>query len=185
MGKQGYGEGVCSLLNGLLREVLRRLNFEWGAPLYPDEGLADEAEVDSEAEIGSVDEDDLPVNDQEDELMYQEEEVKNVQAQYTELNEHVLNLQIRLKTITEDLDMVKVEMEEKSTTVTDTAPIVKMKDSFKRLRADTRQLEVRIGVVSHTLMQAKLRQRPTETGRAYGGGPGGVNMDQYNDDDDD
>jgi len=293
--KQGYGEGVCSLLNGLLREVLRRLNFEWGAPLYPDEGLADEAEVDSEAEIGSVDEDDLPVNDEEDELMYQEDEVKNpapdsddddkvmlesrvdpkewqlevervaaklkvtmpndlkewrthlqqtkgykqiiegtfpgakdqleklskelsgaldrikskegfinaqfdhraldyrqqqeelknVQAQYTELNEHVLNLQIRLKTITEDLDMVKVEMEEKSTTVTDTAPIVKMKDSFKRLRADTRQLEVRIGVVSHTLMQAKLRQRPTETGRAYGGGPGGVNMDQYNDDDDD
>merc|ERR1711920_837059 len=80
----------------------------------------------------------------------------------TELNEVVMNLQIELKNAQEELEVVKTEMEERSSTVTDTAPIVKMKDSFKRLRADTRQLEVRIGVVSHTLMQAKLRQRPQE-----------------------
>lgn len=270
--KQGYGDSVCLLLHTLLREVLRRIAFEWGAPSYPDEGLADEAEVDSDAEIHSCPEDEMPGDGEEDDLMYQEDEIKKsgsddedddhgvmeasidpkewllevervapklkiqlpndskewrthlqqthaykqvietqfpsakaqleklsgtltnalerirskeafintqfdhraldyrtqqeelvqVQAQYTELNEVVMSLQIELKNVSEELDLVKNEMEEKSSTVMDTAPIVKMKDSFKRLRADTRQLEVRIGVVSHTLMQAKLRQRPQE-----------------------
>merc|ERR1711959_529583 len=94
-----------------------------------------------------------------------------VQQQYTELNEIVMNLQADQKAITEELDVVKSEMEERSSTVTDTAPIVKMKDAFKRLRIDTRQLEVRIGVVSHTLMQAKLRQKPNENRVLYPGMP--------------
>lgn len=283
--KQGFGDSVCMLLHSLLKEVLRRTGFEWGVPSYPDEGLADEAEVDSDAEIQSVGEEEMAGDGEEDDLMYQEDEVRKaaaedengdhqvleanidpkewllevervapklkiqmpndskewrnhleqtksykqvidsqfpaskiqldklssnlstalerikskeafintqfdhraldyrqqqeeltqVQNQYTELNEVVMNLQIELKSVSEELDLVKTEMEEKSTTATDTAPIVKMKDAFKRLRADTRQLEVRIGVVSHTLMQAKLRQRPAEDRKRhglYGGGPG-------------
>mmetsp|Transcript_27077 Transcript_27077/g.62617 ORF Transcript_27077/g.62617 Transcript_27077/m.62617 type:complete len:402 (+) Transcript_27077:57-1262(+) len=287
--KAGFGDSVCQLLCDLCHEVLRQLGFEYSTPIYPDEGLADEAEVDSDAEINSVAEDDMANDQEEDDLMYQEDEIKKaadsddekqvleatvdpkewllevervtpnlkiqmpndskewrthlqqskekkqvieaqfpaakvqleklskdlstalerirnketfinekfderaldhrnqqaelskVQTEYTELNQVVMDLQIRLKNVTEDLDAVKTEMEERSTTVTDTAPIVKMKDAFKRLRADTRQLEVRIGVVSHTLMQAKLRQRPQETGRMYGGGPGGENNDDYDD----
>jgi len=83
-----------------------------------------------------------------------------------------MNYQIELKNVAEELEVVKNEMEDRSSTVTDTAPIVKMKEAFKKLRADTRQLEVRIGVVSHTLMQAKLRQRPQDSGKtgAYTGG---------------
>lgn len=272
--KQGYGDAVCQVLHTLFKEVLRRLNFEFLAPSYPDEGLADEADVDSDAEIHSVGEDEMPGDGEEDDLMYQEdapkpppeeehdhqvlqanvdpkewllevervsaklkvvmpndskewrthlqqtksykqvietqfpnskvqldkltaqlsqamerikskeafintqfdhraldyrqqqEELQQVQQQYTELNEVVMNLQIELKNVGEELDLVKNEMDEKSSAATDTTPIVKMKDAFKRLRADTRQLEVRIGVVSHTLMQAKLRQRPTDATRA-------------------
>ncbi|CAE7946454.1 ift57, partial [Symbiodinium sp. KB8] len=259
--KQGYGDAVCQVLHTLFKEVLRRLNFEFLAPSYPDEGLADEADVDSDAEIHSVGEDEMPGDGEEDDLMYQEdapkpppeeehdhqvlqanvdpkewllevervsaklkvvmpndskewrthlqqtksykqvietqfpnskvqldkltaqlsqamerikskeafintqfdhraldyrqqqEELQQVQQQYTELNEVVMNLQIELKNVGEELDLVKNEMDEKSSAATDTTPIVKMKDAFKRLRADTRQLEVRIGVVSHTLMQ--------------------------------
>merc|ERR1719456_1208179 len=109
----------------------------------------------------------------------QQQELQTVQTQYTELNEVVMNLQIELKNLNEELEVVKNDMEERSSTVTDTAPIVKMKDAFKKLRSDTRQLEVRIGVVSHTLMQAKLRQRPQEDRKhgLYGGGPGGGDRD--------
>mmetsp|Transcript_112788 Transcript_112788/g.318884 ORF Transcript_112788/g.318884 Transcript_112788/m.318884 type:complete len:405 (-) Transcript_112788:194-1408(-) len=293
--KQGWGDGVCLVLQSLLREVLRRTNFEWGTPMYPDEALADEAEVDSDAEIHSVCEDEMPGGDvEEDDLMYQEDEVKKdddsdeenhgvmeatvdphawllevervatklkvtipndskewrthlaqtrgykqvietqfppakaqldklskelsgalgrirdkeafintqfnsraldyrqqqgelqeVEKKYTELNEVVMNLQIELKNVQEELEVVKTDMEERSAVVTDTAPIVKMKDAFKKLRADTRQLEVRIGVVSHTLMQAKLRQRPQEDRKhgLYGGGPGGGDSEPYDDND--
>merc|ERR1719265_2244807 len=92
----------------------------------------------------------------------QQEELQRITQQYNELNEVVMNLQNDQKSVTEDLETVKGEMEERSTTVTDTAPVVKLKDAFKQLRQDTRQLEVRIGVVSHTLMQGKLRQRPQD-----------------------
>merc|ERR1711953_34097 len=112
----------------------------------------------------------------------QQEELQQVQNQYTELNEVVMNYQIELKSLAEELELVKNDMEDRSSTVTDTAPIVKMKEAFKKLRQDTRQLEVRIGVVSHTLMQAKLRQRPQEKHGLYGGGPG-ANADGYGDDD--
>merc|ERR1719188_2324071 len=74
--KAGCGEPVCQVLNLLLREVIRRSQFEWGSPSYPDEGLADEAEVDSDAEIHSVGEDEMPADGEEDDLMYQEDEVK-------------------------------------------------------------------------------------------------------------
>jgi len=293
--KQGYGDGVCVVLQSLLREVLRRTAFEWGVPSYPDEGLADEAEVDSDAEIQSVGEDEMPGDGEEDDLMYQEDELKKenadsdeenhavleanidpkewllevervapklkvtipndskewrthlqqtrgykqviekefpnakaqldklskelsgaldrikskeafintqfdhraldyrtqqeelttVQSSYTELNEVVMNLQIELKNISEESEIVKADMEERSSTVTDTAPIVKMKDAFKKLRSDTRQLEVRIGVVSHTLMQAKLRQRPQEDRKRgmYGGPNTGEEDDPYDEDD--
>eukprot|EP00927_Polykrikos_kofoidii_P072216 TRINITY_DN6835_c0_g1_i2.p1 TRINITY_DN6835_c0_g1~~TRINITY_DN6835_c0_g1_i2.p1 ORF type:complete len:408 (+),score=128.86 TRINITY_DN6835_c0_g1_i2:54-1277(+) len=294
--KQGYAEGVCLVLRDLLREVLRKTGFEWGVPTYPDEGMADEAEVDSNAEIQSVDEDEMPNDGEDDELMYkedeskakkdnesddegnkilessvdpkewllevervssrlkipvpndskewrthlqqtrgykqviemqfpqakaqldklskelsqaldkikskeafintqfdhraldyrqQQEELTTVQSHYTELNEVVMNLQIDLKNIQEELEIVKTDMEERSTVVTDTAPIVKMKDAFKKLRADTRQLEVRIGVVGHTLMQAKLRQRPSDNQKHgnYGGGPGGGDDEDHYDDD--
>jgi len=288
--KHGYGDGVCLVLNVLFKEVLRRSDFEWSVPNFPDEGLADEAEVDSDAEIHSVGEDEMPADGEEDDLMCQEEDIKKaeensddqdhqvlqasidptlwklevervvpklkvtipndakewrthlsqtrgykqvienqfpaakaqleklskelsgalerirnkeafintqfdhraldyreqqqelqtVQTQYTELNEVVMNLQIELKNLNEELEVVKNDMEERSSTVTDTAPIVKMKDAFKKLRSDTRQLEVRIGVVSHTLMQAKLRQRPQDTAKQaglYSGGGG--DSDRY------
>lgn len=289
--KQGYGESVCILLHRILKEVLRQ-NFEWQTPAFPDEGYAEEADVDSDAEIHSVDEDDMLDDGEEDELMYQEqplekpdedsddehqvlegsidpkewllevervapklkiqipndskewrshleqttgfklaidkqfpsaknqleklskelnaeletirskenfinsqfdhraldyrhqaEELAQVQTQYTELNEVVMNLQNELKTLSEELEDVKSSTEEHSSTVTDTTPIVKMKDAFKRLRVDTRQLEVRIGVVSHTLMQAKLRQKPQDAVKRglYGGVPGANNQD-YDDD---
>jgi estrogen-related receptor beta like 1 len=292
--KQAYGDGVCQVLHGLFKEVLRHLH-QWSMPHFPDENLADEAEVDSDAEINSVGEDDMPADGEDDDLMYQEDEVKKpeehddegdhamlqnnidptvwklevervvpklkvtmpndskewrthlsqtkgykqvienqfpaakaqleklskelgsalgrirdkenfintqfdqraldyrhqqeeltqVQGNYTQLNEVVMNLQIEMKNVNEELEVVKNEMEDRSSTVTDTAPIVKMKDAFKKLRADTRQLEVRIGVVSHTLMQAKLRQRPQDTGKnqkLYNGG--GDNSDgEYEDND--
>merc|ERR1719510_1369015 len=113
----------------------------------------------------------------------QQDELNQVQTQYTELHEVVVNLQTELKNVVDELEVVQNELEERSATVTDTAPIAKMKDAFKRLRHDTRQLEVRIGVVSHTLMQAKLRQRPQEDRKLglYGGGPNANDSDRYED----
>jgi len=74
--KTGFGDGVCQVLHSTLKEVLRQTRFEWRAPEYPDEDMADEAHIDSDAEIHSVDEEDMPADGEEDDLMYQENDVK-------------------------------------------------------------------------------------------------------------
>merc|ERR1719160_129793 len=289
--KQGYGEGVCSVLHALVSGVLKATEFQWGPPEFPEEALAEEAAVDSDAEINSECEDDLLAQGEEEDLMYtetlknddkedvqsddedhgileanvdpkewqlevervapklkvvvpddpkewrnhleqtkgykgiiegmfpntkqqlqklsaelntvlerirskenfinttfeyragdyreQQEELQRVSQQYNELNEVVMNLLNEQKTVTEELETVKGEMEERSSTVTDTQPVVKLKDAFKQLRLDTRQLEVRIGVVSHTLLQGKMWQRPSDRekrgGLTLGGGAGAEN----------
>ena len=61
-------------------------------------------------------------------------------------------------------EQLRGEMADRSQTVQDTAPLVKIKDALKRLKSDICQMDLRIGVVNHTLMQAKLRQRPNEPG---------------------
>ncbi|CAK9096143.1 Intraflagellar transport protein 57 homolog, partial [Durusdinium trenchii] len=66
--KSGHGDAVC--------QALRRVSFEFHAPTYPDEGMADEADVDSDAEIHSVGEDEMPGDGEEDDLMYQEDAPK-------------------------------------------------------------------------------------------------------------
>merc|ERR1719218_62188 len=57
--------------------------------------------------------------------------MKQVQQQYAELNDVVMNYSNEYKNLSEELELVKADMEERSTTVTDTAPIVKMKEAFK------------------------------------------------------
>lgn len=286
--KQGSGEGVCQVLHNLLKEVLKRIDFEFGNPEPPDEAMADEAEVDDDAEVNSVGEEGF-LEDQEEDLMYnettkkkgeesmdadeddgrglleakvdprlwqlevervssklkiqmpsdakewrthlqqtkgykeqiessfpdtksqleklsrdlgsmmerirgkeafinsqfdnraldyrtQQQELQQVTEKYDQLKEVVMGLQIELKSATEEEESVKAELEERSTQATDTAPIVKLKDAFKKMRQDTRQLEVRIGVVCHTLMQAKLRVRPDQQRNLY---PGSGGTDHY------
>merc|ERR1719373_1058559 len=47
----------------------------------------------------------------------QQEELTTVQGQYTELNEVVMNLQKELQNVVEELEIVKNDMEERSSTV--------------------------------------------------------------------
>ncbi|KAM9718525.1 intraflagellar transport protein 57 homolog [Menidia menidia] len=43
--------------------------------------------------------------------------------------------------------------------MSDGAPVVRVRQSLTRLRQELVQMEVRMGVVQHTLLQAQLRER--------------------------
>ncbi|KAM4700974.1 intraflagellar transport protein 57 homolog isoform 1-T2 [Discoglossus pictus] len=68
-----------------------------------------------------------------------------------------------LSEITEDLEKVKQEMEEKGSSMTDGAPLVKIKQALTKLKQETVQMEIRIGVVEHTLLQSKLKEKSNMT----------------------
>ncbi|XP_069060894.1 intraflagellar transport protein 57 homolog isoform X2 [Pleurodeles waltl] len=68
-----------------------------------------------------------------------------------------------LSEITEELEKVKQEMEEKGSSMTDGTPLVKIKQALTKLKQETIQMDIRIGVVEHTLLQSKLKEKSKMT----------------------
>uniref|UniRef100_A0A8C2DSI5 Intraflagellar transport protein 57 homolog n=2 Tax=Cyprinus carpio TaxID=7962 RepID=A0A8C2DSI5_CYPCA len=68
-----------------------------------------------------------------------------------------------LAEISEELEKVKQEMEEKGSSMSDGAPVVKIRQSLTKLKQELEQMDVRMGVVEHTLLQAKLREKNNMT----------------------
>ncbi|XP_014788112.1 intraflagellar transport protein 57 homolog [Octopus bimaculoides] len=72
-----------------------------------------------------------------------------------------------LAEITEELDKVKSEMEERGNTMTDGAPLVKIKQTLQQLKKECSQMDVRSGVVEHILLQAKLKDKNIQNKQAH------------------
>lgn len=64
-----------------------------------------------------------------------------------------------LAELTEELEKVKADMEERGNSMTDGAPLVKIKQTLNRLKNECIQMDIRIGVIEHVVMQARLRDR--------------------------
>ncbi|XP_077563629.1 intraflagellar transport protein 57 homolog [Haemaphysalis longicornis] len=64
-----------------------------------------------------------------------------------------------LAQITEELEQVKQEMEERGSSMTDGTPLVNIRKALSRLKSEITQMDVRIGVAVHTLLQAKIKEK--------------------------
>ena len=71
-----------------------------------------------------------------------------VKEKYSQGSGGVTNLARELAQITEELERVKGEMDQRGTSMTDAAPLVKIKQALTRLKAESTQMDIRIGVVS-------------------------------------
>ncbi|XP_054927364.1 intraflagellar transport protein 57 homolog isoform X3 [Dermacentor andersoni] len=61
--------------------------------------------------------------------------------------------------ITEELEQIKQEMEERGSSMTDGTPLVNIRKALTRLKTEITQMDVRIGVAVHTLLQAKIKEK--------------------------
>merc|ERR1711988_936056 len=84
------------------------------------------------------------------------EEMNEAKQKYEQSAEAVNNLTNNLSTISEELDDVKNQMDDRGNSMTDTPPVVKMKKALGQVKGDTKQMELRIGVVQHVLHHAKM-----------------------------
>ena len=55
------------------------------------------------------------------------------------------------------------QMDSRGSSMTDTSPLMKIKEALTNLRTEIKSMELRIGVVGHTLMQSKLKYVCVET----------------------
>ena len=84
------------------------------------------------------------------------EEMNESKERYEKSAAAVNNLTNTLSGISEELDDVKNQMDDRGNSMTDTSPVVKMKKALVQVKGDTKQMDLRIGVVQHVLSHAKL-----------------------------
>ncbi|KAG2484902.1 hypothetical protein HYH03_016288 [Edaphochlamys debaryana] len=83
----------------------------------------------------------------------------DVQETYNRKTEAVADRNQELHRIAEQLDEVKALMDEKGSNIADATPVARIKTAIKQLGKELHDMEVRIGVVSHTLLQLSLRNK--------------------------
>lgn len=88
-----------------------------------------------------------------------QDRLKSVQERHEAAGEAVSKYQNNLQGIVERLEEVKSLMDERSGSMTDTSPVVRIKKALQALKREIKEMELRMGVLSHTLMHAKMRQK--------------------------
>ncbi|XP_015920454.1 intraflagellar transport protein 57 homolog [Parasteatoda tepidariorum] len=88
-----------------------------------------------------------------------QDQLSQVKEQYKSVSGGVTERSRTLSQITEELDQVKQEMDERGSNMTDGKPLVNIRKALSKLKVELSQMDVRIGVASHTLLQAKLKEK--------------------------
>ncbi|GAB1600686.1 intraflagellar transport protein 57 homolog [Argonauta hians] len=96
-----------------------------------------------------------------------QDQLAEIKERYRQASGGLTDRSRTLAEITEELEKVKSEMEERGSTMTDGAPLVKIKQTLQQLKKECSQMDVRIGVVEHILLQAKLKDKNIQNKQAH------------------
>ena len=122
------------------------------------------------------------VNSQFKTLAAEHQQVKGgltaVEAEHAAASGSVATLTQDLASIADQLSSIKGTMDSRGSSMTDTAPLVKIRTSLKDLKAEVGEFELRIGVVGHTLLAAQTRGREEERAKGGDGTEGGGDADE-------
>ncbi|XP_006813858.1 intraflagellar transport protein 57 homolog [Saccoglossus kowalevskii] len=93
------------------------------------------------------------------EFRHMQDNSAEMKEQYRQASGGVTERSRTLAEISEELEKCKQEMEERGSSMTDGAPLVKIKQALQRLKNEVVQMDVRIGTLEHSLLQAKLKDK--------------------------
>jgi estrogen-related receptor beta like 1 len=68
-------------------------------------------------------------------------------------------METELADINERLSQVEKKIDDTGKSFSDTSPLQKIKKSIAQVKNDIKAIDIRIGVVSNTLLQLKLKER--------------------------
>jgi len=92
------------------------------------------------------------------ELADKQDELQTKQEEYNKQSEFINALTNELAGVSEELQAIKGRMDERGNSMTDTSPLIKIKSALTRLKTEAKQMDIRIGVVTHTLVAKKLKR---------------------------
>lgn len=85
--------------------------------------------------------------------------LKDIQSNFQIVSKNVQDLENELADVNERLSMTEKKITDADVTFTDNSPLQKIKKSIAQVKSDIKSIDIRIGVVSNTLLQLKLKER--------------------------
>lgn len=86
-------------------------------------------------------------------------QLEAAQGRHTSHSETVNELTNQLQDVAEQLDDIKGKTKSRGQTMTDASPLVQIKKALHKIKNEIKLMELRIGVVGHTLTRAKMRRK--------------------------
>lgn len=78
-------------------------------------------------------------------------------------------METELADINERLSQVEKKIDDTGKSFSDSSPLQKIKKSIATVKNDIKSIDIRIGVVSNTLLQLKLKERAKQQEEKHGG----------------
>eukprot|EP01027_Heterolobosea_sp_BB2_P002111 GEZU01003183.1.p1 GENE.GEZU01003183.1~~GEZU01003183.1.p1 ORF type:complete len:436 (+),score=125.18 GEZU01003183.1:74-1381(+) len=94
------------------------------------------------------------------------QELNEINDTYKVSRDNIDNYQNQLNKLSEELDEIKVTMEKNSKKMQDTSPLQNIKDTIAKMKNEIRNMDLRIGVLQHTVLQASLKSRANSNAAA-------------------
>eukprot|EP00052_Salpingoeca_macrocollata_P005739 m.49277 g.49277 ORF g.49277 m.49277 type:complete len:427 (-) comp15027_c0_seq2:25-1305(-) len=94
-----------------------------------------------------------------EEYRTQQDSLAGHRERYKNASKSVNELSKELATLSEELETVKAKMDERGNTMTDSSPVVRIKQALTKLKAEISQMDLQIGVVTHTLLAASVSSK--------------------------
>lgn len=84
------------------------------------------------------------------------EKQSELKQQLQSAQSRVTALSNELATVSEALDDIKGQMDERGSSMTDTSPLIRIKASLSSLRGEVKAMDLQLGVVGHAVMQYRV-----------------------------
>ena len=85
--------------------------------------------------------------------------LRNIQNNFQTLSKNVGELENELAEVNERLSSIQIKIDYTGKTFSDNSQIQKIKKSIAKVKNDIKAIDIRIGVVSNTLLQLKLKEK--------------------------
>jgi len=124
-------------------------------------GMLDRLSEDMERTLQAVRKAEQKLNqqckDQVDEFTTKQDKLQEIQDEYNTKSQTLNELTNQLSQVSDELAGVKGRMDERGANMTDTSPLIKIKSALQRIKEERKAMDIRIGVVTHTLVAKKLK----------------------------
>lgn len=87
------------------------------------------------------------------------DQLREIQNNFTTVSKNVENLETELQEINDRLGSINKKIDETGKQFSDNTPLTNIKKAISQVKQDIKAIDIRIGVVSNTLLQLKLKER--------------------------